>query len=262
MQKYYISRDGIKSYQRNNRPLTGDKIQEYAPAVGVGMFDSTICDIYLVNEAGELVGRPILTACIDAYSSLCCGYTLSWEGGMYSLRSLVLNVITDKVQWCEKFGVTINKNDWDCDSLPATFVTDMGSEYVSENFEQISELGVTVVNLPSYRPELKGAVEKFFDLIQESYKPYLKGKGEIEPDYLERGAHDYRKDACLTLETFEKIILHCIIYYNSKRIIENFPYTEEMLSERVKPHASDIWNWGKNQIEANLIKVDMRILKQ
>ena len=78
MQKYYISRDGIKSYQRNNRPLTGDKIQEYAPAVGVGMFDSTICDIYLVNEAGELVGRPILTACIDAYSSLCCGYTLSW----------------------------------------------------------------------------------------------------------------------------------------------------------------------------------------
>ena len=260
MQKYYISRDGIKSYQRNNRPLTGDKIQEYAPAVGVGMFDSTICDIYLVNEAGELVGRPILTACIDAYSSLCCGYTLSWEGGMYSLRSLVLNVITDKVQWCEKFGVTISKTDWDCNKLPATFVTDMGSEYVSENFEQISELGVTVVNLPSYRPELKGAVEKFFDLIQESYKPYLKGKGVIEPDYLERGAHDYRKDACLTLETFEKIILHCIIYYNSKRIIENFPYTEEMLSERVKPHASDIWNWGKNQIGANLIKTSSKDL--
>ena len=53
--------------------------------------------------------------------------------------------------------------------------TDMGSEYKSENFEQITELGVTVVNLPSYRPELKEAVEKFFDLVQSTYKPYLKG---------------------------------------------------------------------------------------
>lgn len=63
------------------------------------MLDSTICDIYLVNEAGGLVGRPILTACIDAYSGLCCGYTLSWEGGTYSLRGLMLSVIEDKAAY-------------------------------------------------------------------------------------------------------------------------------------------------------------------
>lgn len=51
----------------------------------------------------------------------------------------------------------------------------MGTEDKSENFEQIAELGVTVVNLPAYRPELKGMMEKFFDLIQETYKKYLKG---------------------------------------------------------------------------------------
>lgn len=80
----------------------------------------------------------------------------------------------------------------------------MGSEYKSENFEQIAELGVTIINLPPYRPELKGAVEKFFDLLQNTYKPYLKGKGIIEPDFQERGAHDYRKDARLTIADFEK----------------------------------------------------------
>ena len=77
LQNFYISRNGLSDYQRNSRPLTGNGIQEFAPSIGVGMLDSTICDIYLVNEAGELVGRPILTACIDAYSSLCLGYTLS-----------------------------------------------------------------------------------------------------------------------------------------------------------------------------------------
>jgi len=260
MQNYYISRDGLKNYQRNNRPLTGEGAQEFAPAVGTGMLDATVCDIYLVNDAGNLVGRPILTACIDAYSSLCCGYSLSWEGGVYSLRGLMLNVIADKVSWCQKFGISIQKEDWDCDKLPATLVTDMGSEYKSENFEQIAELGVTVVNLPSYRPELKGLVEKFFDLVQEMYKKYLKGKGVIEPDYQERGAHDYRKDACLTMKDFEKIILHCIIYYNTGRIIENFPYTEDMISNGVKPYASAIWNWGKAQIGSNLISVDSREL--
>ncbi len=256
MQTYYISRDGLKSYQRNSRPLLGDGIQEYASSVGMGMLDATVCDIYLVNEAGNLVGRPILTACIDAYSSLCCGYSLSWEGGVYSLRGLMLNIISDKVEYCRKYGITIDKSQWDAESLPATFVTDMGSEYKSENFEQITELGVTVVNLPSYRPELKGAVEKFFDLVQNTYKPHLKGKGVIEPDYQERGSHDYRKDACLTMADFEKVILRCIIYYNSQRIIENFPYTEAMIQNQIQPFASSIWEWGRTQTGANLITVD------
>ena len=260
MKNFYISRDGLKHYQRNNRPLIGDGIQEFAPAVGIGMLDATICDIYLVNESGSLVGRPILTACVDAYSGLCCGYTLSWEGGVYSLRGLLLNIITDKTEWCKQFGISIQKHDWSCDKLPATLVTDMGSEYKSENFEQIVELGVKVINLPSYRPELKGLVEKFFDLIQDTYKKHLKGKGVIEPDYQERGAHDYRKDACLTMRDFEKIILYSIIYYNSQRIIENFPYTEEMIADDVKPYSSSIWNWGISQMGANLITVTQKEL--
>ncbi len=260
MQNFYISRNGLKNYQRNNRPLIGEGVREFASSVGVGMLDATVCDIYLVNDAGSLVGRPILTACIDAYSSLCCGYSLSWEGGVYSLRGLMLNIISDKSEWCSRYGISVQKKDWDCDLLPATFVTDMGSEYKSENFEQIAELGVTVVNLPSYRPELKGQVEKFFDLIQNLYKKYLKGKGVIEPDYQERGAHDYRKDACLTMMDFEKIILHCIIYYNSQRIIQNFPYTKSMIADKVKPYASCVWEWGKSQMGANLIAVGNREL--
>ena len=260
MQNYYISRDGIKSYQRDSRPLLGDGIQEFAPVVGVGMLDATICDIYLVNDSGGIVGRPILTACVDAYSGLCCGYSLSWEGGVYSLRNLLISVITDKTELCSKYGIAIKPEDWNCKALPGTLVTDMGKEYISDTFGQITDLGVTVVNLPPYRPELKGAVEKFFDVIQGLFKPYLKGKGVIEPDYQERGAHDYRKDACLTMADFEKIILRCIVFYNSQRIIDNFPFSEKMLADGVKPYASDIWNYGLKEAGANLITVDYAAL--
>ena len=261
MQQYYISRDGIKDYQRNNRPLLGDGVQQFAPVVGVGMLDSTICDIYLVDDGGKLVGRAVMTACVDAFSGLCCGYSLGWEGGTYSLRGLMLNVIADKQEWCRKHGVFIEPQEWDSNKLPGVFVTDMGSEYRGDTFSQVTELGVKIINLEPYRPELKSSVERFFGLIQDEYKKHLKGKGVIEPDYQERGAHDYRKDACLTLREFEQIILHCIVYYNSRRVVD-FPFTEEMLADGVKPYASSIFAWGKEQMGANLISVTPQRLIQ
>ena len=48
LQTYYISRNGLTHYQRNHRPLLGEGVREFAPHIGVGMLDSTICDIYLI----------------------------------------------------------------------------------------------------------------------------------------------------------------------------------------------------------------------
>lgn len=255
LQTYYISRNGLTHYQRNHRPLLGEGVREFAPHIGVGMLDSTICDIYLINDSGEVVGRPLLTACVDAFSGMCMGYYLGWEGGMYSLRGLMLNVIANKVEHCKQLGISISTDEWNCSEIPATLVTDMGSEYKSEIFEQITELGVSVVNLNPYRPDLKSVVEKFFDCVQSLYKPLLKGKGVIEADFQERGAIDYRKDACLTLEQFERVIINCILYYNNHRIID-LP----LIDCNIQPYASLLWQWGKNSLGANLITVDKQTL--
>ena len=260
-QNYLISRKGLTNYQRNYRPLLGEGIAEFANHVGVAMLDSTICDIYLVDENGNLLGRPILTACVDAYSQMCCGFALTWEGGMVSLRELLTNVINNKTDYCKKYGIMINQEDWNCSQLPGVMVTDRGMEYCSENFEQSSELGVTIINLPSYRPELKGIVEKFFDLVQSYYKPYLKGKGVIEADYQQRGAHDYRLDACLTIDDFRKVVLRCIIHYNTKRKLGSINYTSDMIEQEIKPYPRKLWNYGKRQQGANLITVEKELLR-
>ena len=258
LQTYYISRDGLKAYQRNSRPLLGEGIQSFAPDIGIGLLDSTICDIYLVDDENRVIGRPVLSACIDAYSGLCCGYSLTLQGGMYNLRNLMLNVVTDKVEHCKSFGIDINTKEWNCDKLLGKFVTDRGSEYKGENFEQLADLGIFIVNLPPYRPDLKSKVEKFFDLVQGYYKPYLKGKGVIEPNFQQRGAIDYRKQACLTLQDFEKVIIHCILFYNSKRVIEDFPYTEELIRAEIKPYASDIWNYAISRGDVNLLNTSKK----
>ena len=261
MENFHISRNGLTAYQRNSRPLTGDGVQEFAPNIGTAMLDSTVCDIYLVDEKGELAGRPILTAACDANTSFCLGYVLSWENDTNSLKNLMLNIVEDKVLLCKKKGIFITYEQWNIQGqLPSTLITDQGHEYTSQNFEQISELGITLINLPPYRPELKGSVEKLFDLIQNAYKDFLKGKGVIMEDYQERGAHDYRQDAILTLNAFERIVIRCIIYYNCSRVIENYPYDPEMLADEVPPYANKIWNWKKENTEANLIEVSKKEL--
>ena len=260
METYYISRDGIKDYQRNKRPLLGDGVQEFAPTIGTAMLDSTICDIYLVNETGQLIGRPVLVVACDTNTSMCLGYSLLWEGGTYSLQTLMLNILEDKVSLCEKMGIPITFEQWSVNQLPRIMLTDGGSEYKGQTFEQIAELGVTLINLPSYRPELKGTVEKLFDLIQNSYKDSLKGKGVIMPDFQERGSHDYRTDAVLTMLEFERIVVRCIVHYNCERVIPNYPYTAEMLSDGVLPYANTIWNWKKDNTGETLIDVSKRDL--
>ena len=125
-QNFLISRKGLTEYQRNYRPLLGDGIAEFSNHVGVAMLDSTICDIYLVDEKGTLFGRPILTACVDAYSQMSCGFALTWQGGMDSLRALMENVIVKKVEYCKQYGVLIKQDEWDCNQLPGVMVTDRG----------------------------------------------------------------------------------------------------------------------------------------
>src|SRR5699024_1554478 len=48
--------------------------------------------------------------------------------------------------------------------------------------------------------------------------------------------------------------------YNSQRLIEKFPYTEDMITAKVKPCASAIWNWSKLQLGADLISVSKKDL--
>lgn len=256
-----ISREGKGSFLRNHRVMLGNGIRDFCPAVGYGMFDSTICDIFLVNDKGELLGRPVLTACVDGYSSMCLGYYLGFSGGVHSLNKLLINICTNKQLHCKRFGIDIKKEDWDCTQLPHKFITDKGKEYVSESFSQITDLGIEIINLPPYRPDLKSAVEKFFDIVQGYYKKDLASKGVIFEDYQERGGKDYRKNATFTLKEFEKILLLCIIRYNTKRIIE-LPYD---CLDSVNPFSNELWNLNlalnpNNMISATQEEIELILL--
>jgi putative transposase len=251
-----ISREGKSAYERNYRPLLGDSVRSFVGTVGGAMIDSTVLDIYIVNDAGCIVGRPILTALVDAYSGICLSGHLSLQGGVFSITNLLMNTIRDKVELCKQFGIEINPEDWPVKFLPSVIFTDRGREYLSKNFENIVELGIKIVNLEPYSPQKKGVVEGFFNIMNQLWKPSLIGKGVIMPDFQERGVQDYRRTASLTLNQIEKVILHCILHYNTM-VIDLPPYTPEY----VKPTRLELF---KHELESHrdaFIDVDERLLQ-
>lgn len=178
-----ISREGIKAYQRNHRPFVG-AVSDYAGTIGTYMTDATVADIYIVSRLSRRpIGRPVIYTMVDAYSRLITGVYVGLEGGQYALRLLLQNTFADKVSFCRQHGLEIDPQDWPSRHLPTKIMTDRGSEFLGGPLENLCEsYGIEIENLPSYRPDLKGVVEKLFDLIQCAYKPLLKGKGVVESD--------------------------------------------------------------------------------
>lgn len=262
METYYISRNGMMDYKKNHRPLVGGTVQDYAGNVGMAFADSTVMDVFLVDDAGNLIGRPTLVCAIDVFSGLILGYAMTLESGVYSLRALMHCIVADKVQLCRKFGIIIEQKDWpNMGVLPGQIVTDNGSDYASQVFEQTAELGVEVINLPPWRADLKSSIEKTFDTLQNLMKSVLAGNGGIDVDFAERGAVDYRTEACLTMRQLETMVLHTILFLNGKHILRNYPFTKEMLQAGVKPYPIHIWKYGLGQVGCNLIPVSEKQLQ-
>ena len=121
----------------------------------------------------------------------------------------------DKVEFCRQYGIDITKEEWPNTGLPGEIITDKGREFVGNRMNELTmKYGIDVETLPPFRPDGKGLVEKSFDLIQQRYKPVLRGKGVIEADAQERWAVDYRSQAILTPEEFAKVVIHCVLYLN------------------------------------------------
>ena len=243
-----ISRQGLKAYQRNHRPFTGS-VCDYAHTIGVYMTDATVADIYIVSRLSRKpIGRPVIYTMVDAYSRLITGVYVGLEGGQYALRLLLQNTFTDKVSFCHQHGIDTDPQDWPSHHLPTKIMTDRGSEFTSGPLENLCEsYHIEIENLPAYRPDLKGVVEKLFDLVQSAYKPLLKGKGVIEADTQERGAPDYRRQGALDLEQFSAVVLRCVLFYNANSVQTGFTRTPAMIEANTPPLAASIWNFCTEQ---------------
>lgn len=252
-----IARSGLSSYQRNCRPLYG-KSKDYASNIGIYQLDATPADIHLVssNDRSLPIGRPQIYMAVDIASQLIAGIYVGLEQNEAAFASCLRNAAEDKVAFCARYGIEITRESWPSQGLPSEIVTDRGREFMGKRADELCALyGVVCTGLPPYRPDLKGLVEKTFDMLQQRYKPILAHRGVIATDNPERGAPDYRAEAVLTLHEFTQIVIYCVLHLNSARIIESYTRPPEMVRDNVNPISSQIWQWLADNNHSSVVKL-------
>lgn len=253
-----IARNGLTDYQRNKRPLFGSAMS-WRDKIGAFQMDATQADIYLVSrlDKSAVIGRPNIYMAVDTATQLIAGIYVGLDAGEQAVINCLANAAADKVEFCSQYGIEIKADEWPNTGLPGEIITDKGKEFIGSRMEELAmKYGIEFESLPPFRPDGKGLVEKSFDLIQEKFKPLLRGKGVIEPDAQERWAVDYRSQAVLTLEDFTKVVIHCVLYLNSCRIIQNAQFGE------ATPVASELWKWYEEHGQSMVIPVSGETLYQ
>ena len=255
--KKIIAREGLSSYQRNNRPLHGSAMA-WKDRIGHYQMDATVADIYLVSRFNKnrVIGRPNIYMAVDTATQMIAGIYVGLESNERAVMLCLANAAEDKVEYCKKFGIDIDKKDWPTEGLPGAVITDQGNEFLGGAMDELCQMyGMETEALPPFRPDDKSLVEKTFDVLQTKYKPLLRGKGVIEKDAAERWATDYRSQAILDLDEFTKIVLRIVIYLNSGRVLESVVLTKEMVEEGISEVSNQLWTWYENQNRSDIIPV-------
>ncbi|MFQ4138992.1 Mu transposase C-terminal domain-containing protein [Nodosilinea sp. PGN35] len=165
--------------------------------------DHTRVDVMLVDQYGEILGRPWLTTVIDTYSRCIMGINLGFDAPSSQVVALALrHAILPK-----KYGPEYKLNcEWGTFGKPDHFYTDGGKDFRSNHLQRIgADLGFAC-HLRD-RPSEGGVVERPFRTLNDQLFSTLPG---YTGSNVQQRPEDTEKDASLTLRDLGHLIVRFV----------------------------------------------------
>lgn len=230
--------------QRNNkRLLLSDNLQGVMGPGDLWEVDECEIDLSLVSveNPSVTVGRPIVYVMIDVYTRMIVAYSVAFDNNsVLGITNCFLNLLDDKQELCNRFGIQIGANEWPSKILPLRLRSDYGAEYISHAMDTICcKLGVAKELVSPATGSLKGQVEQLFHQIHAAQNSLLEGKGLIEKRY----DSNHHQEAILNIQEFEAVLLTYIVGHNRK-YMEKYPLTKDMRQQNVDPCPIYLWKYG------------------
>ncbi len=166
--------------------------------------DHTRADVLLVDQHGELLGRPWLTTVIDTYSRCIIGLNLGFDAPSSQVVALALRHAILPKKYGSNYKLYVA---WSAYGTPENFFTDGGKDFRSEHLQQIGvQLGFTC-HLRD-RPSEGGIVERPFGTFNTEFFSTLPG---YTGSNVQERPKEAEKEASLTLQELKQLFVAYIV---------------------------------------------------
>lgn len=142
-------RKGEAKYELTSRSILGKSDYGQMGPGSKYQIDATVGDIYLVSQfdRSNIIGRPVMYFVVDVFSRMVTGMYIGMEGPSWiGAMMAISNSASDKVAYCQEYGISIAEEEWPCRHIPAVILADRG-EMESKNADSlVSMLGIRIEN--------------------------------------------------------------------------------------------------------------------
>ncbi len=201
-------RVGKRIAERLFNPV-GDGVKVTYPMERVEI-DHTPVDVIIVDEMGEVIGRPYFVMAIDKLTRYPLGFSIGMSNGVgwTEVMECIRHILTHKSFVKEAYPFILN--DWNAFGLPKTIVIDNGLEFKNKAMIDASyQIGFELQFCPPKVPQWKGSIERFFRSANTGLFHTLPGTTRSNPQKL--GDENPVELAELNFSTFLALIYKWII---------------------------------------------------
>lgn len=166
--------------------------------------DHTRVDLLVVDQVGEVLGRPWLTTIVDTHSRCIMGMHLGMEAPSAVVVCLALRHAILPKQYGSSYEL---KQVWSTYGLPQYLYTDGGKEFNSKHLEQVASELKMVLCQRRY-PAEGGIVERPFGTLNSEVFASLPG---YTGGSVKRRSKQAESSASVTLMALEKLLVRYVV---------------------------------------------------
>lgn len=164
--------------------------------------DHTRMDIFVIDGAGNPLGRPWLTVCIDTFTRCVLGICLGFDPPSHlTVARCLKHALVPKADLRTKYPAI--RSEWPSHGVMRTLVVDNGLEFHSSALEAACySLGIEIQYTPRKTPWYKGTIERFLGTVNRAIAHST--PGTTFSDIFEKDDYDPAKHAIVTLAVLEE----------------------------------------------------------
>lgn len=252
--KQALSRENLRAVNaRSFRAFVGSAAHRIPTPAHRLIIDSTIADAYLVCnwDRSRLLGRPTVYIVICGSTSTVVGLHVTMHPPSATQGKIAIyRALSNKATWLSGFGLEAYTDLFPQSPIPVEIVWDRG-ELHSQDGRDVAEALCVDVGVPGpYMPEWKGIVERFFKLLNDAIIHWV--PGTTRGRQRERGDHDVRLDAVLTMHEFTRLLINSILIWNLRGKSSTM-VRPEALADEATPGPVGNWSWGLQHLHGSQI---------